>query len=52
MSSWKSELAIVAKKQGNACGAKGQQIDRAEKGNNDCTQQRQIIMVNETGPHR
>ena len=26
---WKSELAIVVLKQGNACGAKGWQIDRA-----------------------
>lgn len=49
---WKSESAIVVLKQGNACGAKGWQIDRAEKRNNDCTQQRQGFMVNETGPHR
>jgi hypothetical protein len=39
-------------KQGNAYGAKGWQINLTEKGNNDCTQQRQKIMVNEIGPYR
>tara|TARA_Y100000031_G_C8227751_1_gene389281 strand:+ start:637 stop:831 length:195 start_codon:yes stop_codon:yes gene_type:complete len=47
-----AESVVVVLKRGNARGAKGWQSVRTRRRNNDCTQQRQNIMVNETKSYR